>query len=169
MTPRQTVFTKEGLNVTPENLTTEDLRLMRKLKAVKVLCPYCLFYGNLLEFATFLRQKRGKHFISASKCRCPDCGENYMKKTLLKVGEMSMEEFGYWFWGSVFGKWSSHDRVSWDKFKPRLRAHFAYDDRQAFWDVYWEFKDARDSETVAEDREAFEEYKRQHEGKGIDG
>ena len=169
MTRRQVSFTKEGLTPLPAGFTREDLVLMERLKRVKVLCPYCLYYGDLWEFSTFLKQKSGKHMISASKCKCPDCGVGYMKETLLKVGEMEMEEFSFWFWDSIFGKWSSYDKVSWEKFKSRLRAHFSYDDCQAFWDVYHEFRDARDSGMdsgmVRENREAFEEYKRQHEGR----
>ncbi len=172
MIRRQTTFGERGLAVMPEGFTREDLILMKKLKRVKALCPYCLYYDDLWEFSILLKQKKGKHIISVSKCKCPDCGVGYMKRTLLRVNNMSVEEFSYWFWDGMFGKqgdvggrWSSGDKVSWEKFKSRLRAHFAYDDRQVFWYVYWEFKDARDSGMMAEDREAFEDYKRSYEGK----
>lgn len=171
MVRRQMTFGEGGLNAMPEGFTRKDLILMKKLKGIKALCPYCLYYDNLWEFSTFLKQRRSRQMISASKCKCPDCGISYMKKTLLKVNEMSMEEFSYWFWDGMFGKqgddgkrWSSGDKVSWDKFKSRLKAHFAYDDRQVFWDVYWEFNDARESGMTAEDREAFEDYRRTYEG-----
>lgn len=171
MTRRQTAFTQEGLTPLPDGFTREDLVLMEKLKLVKALCPYCLYYGDLWEFTTFLKQKRGKHMISPSKCRCPDCMVGYMKKTLLKVDNMFMEEFAYWFWGSMFGerggddrKWSSGDKVSWDKFMRRLKGHFSREDKEIFWDVYWEFKDAKDTGQTMEDREAFEDYKRSYEG-----
>ena len=172
MARRQMAFGEKGLEVLPAGFTREDLVLMEKLKRVKALCPYCLYYGDLWEFSIFLKQKRGNHMISVSKCQCPDCGIGYMKKTLLKVNNMSMEEFSYWFWDGMFGKqeggnrgWSSGDKVSWEKFMQRLKRHFSYEDKEIFWDIYWEFKDAKDTGQVMEDREAFEEYKQLQEGK----
>lgn len=156
---RQTEFTSEGLNLAPEGLTPEDLVLKRTLVATKVLCPYCLHYGTLWDFSVLLKNKQEKHLISLAKCACPDCGQGYLKKTLLKVAEMTMEEYAGWFWGANFGKWGIHDKVSWDKLKSRLRAHFSYDDSQTFWAIYWEFKDAKDKDQVMKDREAFDEYK----------
>lgn len=164
MKRRQVAFTKEGLALLPAGFTREDLVLMEKLKQVKVLCPYCLYYGNLWDFTTFLKQKKRKHMISPSKCKCPDCGVGYMKRTLLEVGEMEMDEFGFWFWDSIFGKWSSYEKVSWEKFMRRLKGHFSREDKEIFWGVYWEFKDAKDTGQVMEDREAFEDYKRSYEG-----
>lgn len=157
--PRQMEFTSEGLDLVLEGLTPEDLVLKKTLVATRVLCPYCLFWGTLWDFSVILKNKQGKHLISLAKCACPDCGQGYLKKTLLKVAEMTMEEFAMWFWGSVFGKWGIHDKVSWDKLKSRLRAHFSYDDSQAFWAIYWIFKDAKDKDQVMKDREAFDEYK----------
>lgn len=152
-------FTAEGLDLVSEGLTPEDLVLKGTLVATKVLCPYCLHYGTLWDFSVILKHKQGKHLISLAKCACPDCSQGYLKKTLLKTAEMTMEEYAMWFWGSVFGKWGIHDKVSWDKLKSRLRAHFSYEDSQAFWNIYWEFKDAPDKDQVMKDREAFDEYK----------
>ena len=50
-------------------------------------------------------------------------------------------------------------------FKKRLKDHYDYKTQQIFWNVYWKFKDERDSGMTAEDREAFEDYKRSYEGK----
>ena len=61
--------------------------------------------------------------------------------------------------------WSSGDKVSWEKFMQRLKRHFSYEDKEIFWDIYWEFKDAKDTGQVMEDLEAFEDYKRLHEDK----
>ena len=160
---RQTEFTFEGIDLAPEGLTPEDLVLRKTLEATKVLCPYCMHYGTLWDFSVMLKRKQGRHLISLAKCECPNCGQGYLKKTLLKTAEMTMEEYAEWFWGANFGEWGIHDKVSWEKLKQRLKAHFSYENRQMFWDVYWEFKDTGDSQ-AREDREAFEEYKKMYGG-----
>ena len=157
----QTAFSKEGLKPYTAGLTREDLTLKTAWEKVKVLCPYCLHYGTLWDFSTRLKQKRAKHYVSMSKCMCPDCGQGYMKRTLLKICKMTMDEYAFWFWDNMFGPWSLGDKVSWDKHRNRLRGHFDYETRQIFWDVYWEFKDAPDKEQVGKDREDFEEYKKE--------
>jgi len=164
MLSRQTEFTFEGLDLAPEGLTSEDLVLKKTLEATKVLCPYCLHYGTLWDFSVMLKRKQGRHLISLAKCECPNCGQGYLKKTLLKTAEMTMEEYAEWFWGANFSEWGIHDKVSWDKLKQRLKAHFSYENRQMFWDIYWEFKDAGDRDQAREDREAFEEYKKMYGG-----
>lgn len=138
--------------------------LKKTLEATKVLCPYCMHYGTLWDFSVMLKRKQGKHLISLAKCECPDCGRGYLKKTLLGIAEMTMEEYGEWFWGANFNKWGIHDKVSWDKLKQRLRAHFSYEDSQMFWNIYWEFKDAGGRDQTREDKEAFEEYKKMYGG-----
>ena len=161
---KQTVFTKKGqLDIPPDedsNLTAEDRVLMVKLKRKKVICPYCLYYGSLWEFTTRLKHKRGKHFISTSKCRCPDCDQSYMKRTLLRIADMSMEEYANWFWGAIFSQWGIYDQVSWDKMKWRMEGHYDYEVRQEFWEIYWEFKDASDGGKARADKDAYEDYKK---------
>jgi len=165
--PRQTKFTSEGLGLTPEGLTRKDVVLRKTLEATKVLCPYCLHYGTLWDFKVLLKERKGHPVISQAKCQCPDCYQGYMKKTLLKISEMSMEEYADWFWGGVFTsgskEWGIYDKISWDKLKPRLKNHFDYETRQVFWDVYWNHKDQKTGGQVQDDRQAFEDYKQTYE------
>ena len=166
---RQTKFAFGGLDLVPEGVTREDVVFRKTLEATKVLCPYCLYYGTLWDFQTLLKEKKGAPIISQVRCRCPDCYQGYMKKTLLRISEMTMEEYANWFWGSTFSKdkdgtqdkkWGIHDKVSWDKLKARLKAHFSYKDSQIFWKIYWEYKDAGSRSQAREDEEAFEDYKK---------
>ena len=82
-----------------------------------------------------------------------------MKKTLLKISEMTMEEYANWFWDATFtsSKWGIYDKISWDKLTQRLKNHFDYETRQVFWTVYWEHKDLKTGGQT--DRQAFEDYK----------
>ncbi|MCW4049151.1 MAG: hypothetical protein NWE89_05375 [Candidatus Bathyarchaeota archaeon] len=159
--PRQTKFTFEGLGLTPEGVTRKDVMFRKTMEATKVLCPYCLHYGTLWDFKTMLKEKKGNSVISQARCRCPDCGQGYMKRTLLRISEMTMGEYANWFWGATFAKWGIYDQVSWDKLKQRLKAHFIYETRQIFWDVYWEHKDLKTGGKT--DRQAFEDYKQTYE------
>jgi len=161
--PRQTKFTSEGLGLVPEGLTRKDVVLRKTLEATKVLCPYCLYYGTLWDFKVLLKERKGHPVISQAKCQCPDCYQGYMKKTLLQISEMTMEEYGNWFWDGVFtsGSWGIYDKISWDKLTGRLKNHFSYEDRQIFWDVYWEHKDLKTGGQT--DRQAFEDYKQTYE------
>lgn len=159
MTPGQTAFTREGLSMLDEGLTREDRILQVQLKSVKVLCPYCLQYGTLWDFHTRRKKKQGKHFISLSRCKCPYCFQGFMKKTLLKVAVMPMEEFADWFWGQMFAGWGFGDKVVFPVFKQRLKDHYDYETRQIFWDIYWEYKGAKGGVSqVREDREAYDDY-----------
>lgn len=162
---RQTTFTKKGLGVLPGGLTREDQVLRVRMEAKKIICPYCLHYGTLWEFHTRLKNKRGKHFISISKCQCPYCNHGFMKKTLLKIADMSMEEFAEWFWSQMFAGWGFGDKVVFDEFMKRLKKHYSYENRQVFWDIYWEYKGAGSPSQVEEDRGDYEDYKSQYEGK----
>jgi len=164
-TPRQMKFTSEGIDLVPEGLALEDLVLKKTLEATKVLCPYCLNFGTLWDFSVMLKRKQGKHLISLAKCECPDCRQGYLKKTLLRIAEMTMEEYAEWFWGANFTKFGIHDKVNWDKLTNRLKAHFSYEDRQMFWEIYHEFKDAGGRDQAREDEEAFEDYKKTWEGR----
>ncbi len=161
MTSSQTVFTGKGLSKLKTGLTREDWVLQAQMKTVKVLCPYCLHYGTLWDFHTRLKNKRGKHFISTSKCKCPYCYQGFMKKTLLKIAVMPMEEFADWFWGQMFEGWGFGDKVDFPVFKQRLKDHYDYATRQIFWDIYWEHKDASPGgEAAREDQGAYEDYQR---------
>lgn len=164
---RQTKFTSEGLGLVPEGVTRESVVLRKTLEATKVLCPYCLHYGTLWDFKTLLKEKKGHLVVSQAKCRCPDCYQGYMKKTLLRISEMTMEEYGNWFWGGVFTsgskEWGIYEKISWDKLKQRLKNHFDYETRQIFWEVYWEYKDQSTGGKTQDDRQAFEDYKQTYE------
>lgn len=156
---RQAKFTPEGLGVAEGGLTREDLILKATLQRRNVICPRCLYYGTLWEFSKRLKRKRGKHFISTSRVLCPFCSEGFTKATILKVADMSMEEFAYYFWGGVFEPWGVGDKISWDKFMSRLKAHYSYENKQIFWDIYWEHKDAGGTKQLSQDDEDFNAYR----------
>jgi len=158
---RQTKFTTEGLHVTKadDGLTREDLTLKTAWQRKKVICPRCLYYGTLWEFSKRLKQKRGKHLVSTSRFLCPYCSEGFTKKTIENVADMTMEEFAEYFWGGVFQPWGLGDKISWDKFMSRFKAHYAYENRQVFWDIYWEHKNAGGTKQLQQDDEDFKAYR----------
>ena len=158
---RQTKFTVEGLHVTEtdDGLTREDMTIKTAWQRKKVICPRCLYYGTQWEFSKRLKVKRGKHFISTSRLLCPDCSEGFTKKTIENIADMSMEEFAYYFWGAVFEPWGVGDKISWDTFMKRLKAHYSYDNKQIFWDIYWEHKDAGGTKQLSQDEEDFKAYR----------
>lgn len=140
MSGRQSAFAETGYKPMPLNLTAEDLETMRLWMPVKAQCPWCLYTSNLWSFATFnYRKKKGK-IVNEQKCRCPDCGAEIMRRTLLKIHEMTMGEYGLWFWDAVFTG-GSYEKVCWDKLKARLRSHFTYAEAQPFWTQYWAHKE----------------------------
>ena len=156
---RQTAFSEDGLDEMEAGLTREDQTLKRQMRSKKALCPYCLYFGTLWDFHTRLKNKRGKHFISISKCKCPDCHQGYMKKTLVKISNMTMEEYSNWFWSQMFEGWGFGDHIDFNIYKPRLKKHFSYKKRQIFWDVYWEYKDASPGgEEAREEQGAYDDY-----------
>jgi len=132
---RQTVFDAGKLKMTSLNLTVDDLRTMRRWKVVKGQCPWCLFTGDLWSFATFnYRKKKGKT-VNEQKCRCPDCDAEIMRRTLLKIHAMTMDEYGIWFWDSVFTG-GCYEKVQWERLKARLRFGFTYEESEPFWHQY---------------------------------
>ncbi len=160
MSKTQTIFKEKGLDITTDGLTRKDLVLKVSLKKTKVICPRCLYYGSLWEFSKTLKNKRHDHYISMSRVQCPDCTEGFTKKTILKVADMDMEEFGNYFWGGCFQKFGTGDKIRWNTFMKRLKKHYTYEVRQEFWDVYWEYKGektASDDETYAEYQKTYQE------------
>jgi len=83
--------------------------------------------------------------------------------TLIKITEMSVEEFAYWFWENVF-LYRMMERVDGDNFFGRIKL-WRYEDRNIFWNVYHEFKDTGDRGNVAKDRENYEAYVALQEGR----
>lgn len=140
MTSGQTAFEAGKFKTTPLNLTAEDLKVMRNWKTVKAQCPWCLYTLDLWSFATFnYRKKKGKT-VNEQKCRCPDCGAEIMRRTLLRIHEMTMDEFGLWFWDSVFTG-GCYPKVQWDKLKARLKSGFTYMECEPFWRQYRQHKE----------------------------
>lgn len=130
---RQTVLASGKFRATP-GLTFEDLKVMRRWKLQKAQCPWCLYTSDLWSFATFNSKKKGKT-VNGHKCRCPDCSTEVMRGTLLKIHEMTMHEYGVWFWDSVFTG-GSYDKVQWDRLKARLKYGFGYQECEPFWHQY---------------------------------
>ena len=69
---------------------------------------------------------------------------------------MELEDYSYWFWNMIFIS-GCYEKVLWKKFRERLKM-FPYEDRQTFWNVYHEFKDAEDKLDVMEDRRTYKKY-----------
>ena len=158
MSKNQTMFTEKGLRIA-DGLTRKDLALKSSLKRKKVICPWCLYLGTLWEFTKTLKNKRHGHYLSMSRVQCPDCTEGFTKKTILKVADMDMEEFGQYFWGGCFQKFGTGDKIRWDIFMKRLKNHYKYEVRQEFWDVYWEYK----GKQPPSDDEAYAEYQKTYQ------
>ena len=154
-TLRQTAFAGEGVEAMSGDLTPRDLEVMRIWKTVKGQCPWCLFTGNLWSFATF-HPKRKDQTVSEGNCRCPDCGVEMRRGTLIKIYGMSMDEYGKWFWDAVFS--GSYGKVSWEPLKKRLRENFTYEERQPFWDQYWKHKELSLGGWESGDDEDYEDY-----------
>jgi len=165
MSRGQTAFETGKYKVTPLNLTDEDLKVMRLWKTVKAQCPWCFYTSDLWSFATFnYRKKKGKT-VNMQKCECPDCGAGVMRRTLLKIYNMSMQEYGRWFWDSVFTG-GSYDKVQWEQLKSRLRSGFSYSECEPFWQEYWLHKEMSLSGWNAdadEDDDAYEDFAAQFE------
>ena len=138
---RQTQFTEKGVEVMSKDLTTRDLEIMRRWKSIMGQCPWCLYSGDLWSFATFNMRKRKGQTVSEANCRCPECRASVKRRTLVKIYEMTMDEYGLWFWDSVFTG-GCYDKVQWDKLKARMRAGFTYKDCEPFWNQYRQHKEA---------------------------
>lgn len=165
MSRRQSAFAKTGYKPVPLNLTAKDLEAMRRWKAVKAQCSWCLYTADLWSFATFRwRAKKGKT-VNEQKCQCPDCDAEIKRRTLVKIHGMTMDQFGKWFWDSVFTG-GCYDKVRWDRLKTRLREGFTYAEVQPFWAQYWAHKElslsrrrqAEEGMGYEEDEEDFTDY-----------
>lgn len=137
----------------------KDAEILKRWSKIDVVCCWCLYKGKLSEFVVKLKRKRKGHKISLSRCECPDCHIGHQIKKLLKVSDMELEEFGWYFWEYIF-IWGAYERVSWDKFKERLKL-YPYEDQQKFWNVYHRFK--KDKSNALQDREDELFYKQEHE------
>jgi len=147
----------------PYGMNLEDVATLERWKRVTVDCPFCLYRGRLSDFATFKKgTKKYPRKLSRATMECPECYQRMRLNTLLKTSKMDAEEFAWWFWENVF-LYDMMKRVDGDKFFARVKK-WRWEDRQVFWQVYRMWKDAPDRSKVLEDKEAMEEYVRQHEG-----
>jgi len=158
----QKVWVGGELTDNPFKLRPNDLRTLKIWRRKEVDCPYCLFRGSLDKFATYITgtMKYPKK-LSTRMFQCPDCYQKMQQTTLFKVTDMEVEEFAYWFWDNVFN-WKMMERVDADKFFDRVKM-WHYDDRQVFWAIYHEYKNATDRSQITKDREDFEDYKKTYE------
>ena len=161
MSKRQTMFTQTGI-VATEDLTRDDLVLKATLEKVQVLCPRCLYFGNLWEFSKILKHAKRGHRISTARVMCPDCTEGFHKQTILKVADMDMEEFADYFWGGCFQKFGTGDKIRWNIFMKRLKQHYSREDKNIFWEVYHDYKAEREPEAKSDD-EAYAEYQKTYQ------
>lgn len=150
----------------PFELSADDLRVLQIWKRKEGDCPYCLARLSFNRFATYLRgSKKHPKKLSKKMMECPACHQRFRLSTLIKITEMEVEEFAYWFWENVF-LFRLMERVDGDNFFARIKL-WRYEDRQTFWNVYHEYKDTTDRRQVQRDRENYEEYISLHEGEGV--
>jgi len=158
---QQAVFKNGELRPNPLGLSPDDLRVLGVWASKEVDCPYCLWRGPMDRFATYTKgTKSHPNKLSKGMMECPACHQRMRKNTLLKITDMSVEDFAWWFWENVF-IFKMMKRVDADNFFARVKL-WPYEERNKFWEVYWEFKAASKPEDVIRDREAWENYAKQY-------
>lgn len=164
MSVTQKVWVDGELVDNPSGLTANELRTLQIWRRKEGDCPYCLVRLPFDRFATFLSgTKAHPKRLSTKMMECPACHQRFRMSTLIKITDMSVEEFAYWFWENVF-LYRMMERVDGDNFFARIKL-WRYEDRNAFWNVYHEFKDTGDRGHVARDREEYLAYVALHEGR----
>ena len=167
----QKIWVKGELVDDTRGMTADDLIEIKRWERVQADCPYCLLRTTMDRFATFTQgTKKYPHKLSRKTMRCPECGEGMRMKTLLKITNMSVEDFAYWFWDNVFN-YRMMERVDGDNFFGRIR-RWRYEDRNVFWAIYKEFKTLPSGQTIREqeDEEAddYAEYERAYKAGELD-
>lgn len=153
------------------DMTIDDLKELKRWEKIQVDCPYCLLRTSMDRFATFIQgTKKYPNKLSRKKMRCPECGEGVLITTLLKITNMSVEDFAYWFWENVF-LYRMMERVKGDNFFGRIKL-WRWEDRNVFWAIYKEFKNSPDRTGVRqrkeEDDAAYAEYERAYKAGELD-
>lgn len=78
----------------------------------KYFCPFCLYEDYLCKF-----EVKTKNGYSSKKAKCPDCGQGMRMETLTKrMTPVELAQFLYDY--QLYG---GREKISWDKFKVRLR------------------------------------------------
>ena len=167
----QKVWMNGELVDNPYGLSSGDLSELQRWKRIEVDCPYCLLRTSLDRFAKYTRgTKKYPEKLSRSMMRCPECGEGMQLKTLMKVTNMSVEDFAYWFWDNVFC-YGMMQRVKGDSFFSRIKL-WAYDDRNVFWAIYKQYKNSPDRghvrENVEKEDDDYAEYERAYKAGELD-
>jgi len=148
----------------PFELSGDDLRTLQIWKRKQGDCPYCLIRLPFDRFATYVRgTKTHSKKLSEKMAKCPACHQGFRLSTLIKITDMSVEDFSWWFWENVF-LYRMMERVDGDNFFARIKL-WRYEDRQIFWDVWREFKSTGDRTGVAKDRDNYEAYMALQEGR----
>ncbi len=145
------------------NMTVDDYAELKRWERLRVDCPYCLLRSRLNKFAKFIYgTKKYPVKLSRKMMECPECKEGMRWTTLKKITEMSVTDFSWWFWENVFLN-RMMERISGDNFFARIKL-WRYEDRNEFWAVYNEFKNAPDKtdlrEQLKDDKDAYSEYER---------
>lgn len=153
----QKVWIEGELVDNPFNMTRKDLAVLQVWRRKEGDCPYCLRRLPFDRFATYLPgTKKHPKRLSKKMMECPECHQRFRIATLIKITDMSVEDFSYWFWDNVF-LYRMMERVSGDSFFGRIKL-WRYEDRQMFWNVYHEYKDGGDRVQTSRDRENYERY-----------
>ena len=155
----------------PFELTAADLRILQVWRRKEGDCPYCLIRLPFNRFATYLRgTKKHPKKLSTGMMECPACHQRFRLSTLIKITDMEVEDFAWWFWENVF-LYGMMERVTGDNFFARIKL-WRWEDKNVFWAVYHDYKNATDKGSVRqqrdEDEEAFAEYKRAYEAGELD-
>ena len=149
-TIRQSMFNKGIIVKNPSGLNPRDMETLEKWKKKEVDCPYCLYRSTLDQFAVLVAgSKRYPNKLSESSAHCPACHENMRIKTLIKITDMSVEDFSWWFWSNIF-LYRMMERVDADNFFARVKL-WPVEARNKFWEVYHLFKQSDDKSRTYED------------------
>jgi len=133
--------TLEGRTVRASMLEEEWQRAIKNPNE-RVVCPYCMYEGRLIEFRT--EKKEG---YSSRMFHCPDCGEGMRGETLTR--EMTVSEYGRWLREQV-ALWHAYTRISWEKLFERLRAKGW---AREFWAAYRAAKGGRETSELEDEDE----------------
>jgi len=122
----QTKLTAKGCE--PNILKTATIPFLQQKFYI---CPFCLNRNEPKNFIILL--PKGK--IRKGLGKCPFCSNQIQWQTLMKIREMTIQEFAYWcFEYSLNGFW---EKVNYKSFNQNLNAMNL---SQKFWNYYKELK-----------------------------
>jgi len=122
----QTKLIKKGIE--PNTLKTASIPFLDQKFYI---CPFCLNRSEPKNFIIQLPKGKIHHGLG----KCPHCHNQVQWQTLMKVKEMTIEEFAYWcFDYALDGFWEKADYKSFNKNLTAMGLS------KRFWDRYKELK-----------------------------